>query len=169
MKVLAPLLKAVKDALARRAPRERVALALMAGTIVIALWVQLLWSAHHERARYARLVSDLQTQNSVMRQASEIMRGAKVQGRKIQPITAEQALTVFADELRAAGLSAIAVIPDAQGQIRLNGSAGFDAWLGWLAKTQAKYGIQILHVGIEPSDHAGLVKINAVVALAGAG
>jgi type II secretory pathway component PulM len=169
MKVLAPLLKAVKDALARRAPRERVALALMAGTIVIALWVQLLWSAHHERARYARLVSDLQTQNSVMRQTGETMRATKAQASAIRPVTAEQALTVFADELRAAGITAVAVIPDAQGQIRLNGSAGFDAWISWLAKTQSKYGIHILHVTIETSDHAGLVKINAIIALAGAG
>lgn len=169
MKALAPLLKAFKDALARRTLRERTGLALMAGTIVAALWLQLLWSAHHERARYARLVSDLQTQNSVMRQAQETMRAAKAQAGTIRPVTAEQALTVFADELRAAGISAVAVIPDAQGQIRLNGNAGFDAWIGWLAKAQAKYGIQVLHVGIEPSDHAGLVKINAVIALAGAG
>lgn len=169
MKSLAPLLKAIKAALARRAPRERIGLALMAGTIVIALWIQMLWSAHQERARYTKLVIDLQTQNSVMRQARETMRGARTQASTIRPITAEQALTVFADELRAAGISAVAVIPDAQGQIRLNGNASFDAWLGWLAKSHVKYGIQILHVAVEPSDHAGLVKIDAIIALAGAG
>jgi type II secretory pathway component PulM len=169
MKVLAPLLKAIQDALEHRTLRERIGLALMAGTIVLALWIQLLWSAHHERARYTRLVSDLQTQNGVMRQARETMRDTKAQRSTIRPINAEQALTVFADELRAAGISAMVVIPDAQGQIRLNGSAGFDAWIDWLAKTQARYGIHILHVGIEPSDHPGLVKINAIIALTGAG
>ncbi len=165
---LKPLLDRAKEALERRTHRERLALAVMAGTIVIALWTQLLWSAHHERARYTRLVSELQAQNGAMRLARDAMRGAKTQGKAIRAITPEQALTIFADGLRSAGISSVTVLPDAQGRFRLTGSTGFDAWLGWLAKAHADYGIQVVRVAIEPSGTPGLVKIEATIALAGA-
>lgn len=165
---LRPLLDRAKEALGRRTHRERLALAVMAGTIAIALWAQLLWSAHHERARYARLVSELQIQNGVMRQAGEVIRGAKAQGKAIRSITAEQALAVFAEGLRSAGISSVTVLPDAQGRFRLTGSASFDAWLGWLAKSHATYGIQVTRLEMEPSGMPGQVKIEATIALAGA-
>lgn len=166
---LKSLLDRAKEALERRAPRERLALAVMAATIAIALWAQLLWSAHHERARYTRLVSELQAQNGAMRQAREAMRGAKAQGKAVRSITPEQALTVFADGLRLGGMSSVTVLPDAQGRFRLTGSTSFDAWLGWLAAAHADYGIQVVRVAIEPSGTPGLVKIEATIALAGAG
>lgn len=165
---LRPLLDRAKEALDRRTRRERLALALMAGTIAMALWAQLLWSAHHERARYTRLVSELHAQNGAMRQARESIRGAKTQGKAIRSITAEQALAVFANGLRSAGISSFTVLPDAQGRFRLTGSTSFDAWLGWLAKSHADYGIQVTRVAIEPSGTPGLVKIEATIALAGA-
>jgi type II secretory pathway component PulM len=169
MKALKSLLHAIHAALNRRAPRERVALIAMACTIAIALWAQVLWSAHHERARYTKLISELQIQNGAMRQARDAMKGAKAQGSAIRSLTAERALTVFGDSLRLAGMSAITVLPHAQGQVRLTGSASFDGWLGWLAKAQADYGIQVLRVGIEQSDPPGQVKIEAIIALAGGG
>jgi type II secretory pathway component PulM len=169
MKALKTLLQSIQAALDRRAPRERLALIAMACTIAIALWVQLLWSAHHERARYTKLISELQIQNGAMRQARDAMRGAKAQGSAIRSLTAERALTVFGDSLRLAGMPTIAVLPHAQGQVRLSGSASFDTWLGWLAKTHTDYGIQVLRVGLELSEQPGQVKIEAIIALAGAG
>lgn len=168
MKALKSLLRATQDALNRRAPRERAALIAMACTIVAALWIQVLWSAHHERARYTTLIGELQVQNSAMRQAREAMRGAKAQGSAIRSLTAERALTVFGDSLRLAGLSTITVLPHAHGQVRLTGGASFDSWLGWLAKVQADYGIEVLRVGIDLSDQPGQVKIEAIIAVAGA-
>lgn len=166
---IARIRKRIADILEQRAPRERIALAVMVATVALALWAQLLWSAHHERARYARLISELQTQNGAMRQASRAMRDAKTQGKAIRPITSEQALKIFAEGLRSAGISSITVLPDAQGRLRLAGSAGFDAWLGWLAKAHADYGVEVLSVAIEPAGSPGLVKIDATIALAGAG
>lgn len=167
MKALRSLLQAIRDALARRAPRERIALIAMACTLAMALWVQLLWSAHHERARYTRLIGELQVQNGAMRQARDAMKSARAQGGAIRALTAERALTVFGDSLRLAGMPSMAVLPHAPGQVRLAGNAGFDAWLGWLAKTQADYGVQVLRVGVELSEPPGQVKIEAVIAMAG--
>jgi type II secretory pathway component PulM len=168
MKTLNSLLQAILDALARRAPRERFALVAMACTVAMALWVQLLWSAHHERARYTKLIGELQVQNGAMRQARDAMKSARAQGGAIRSLTAERALTVFGDSLRLAGLPSVAVLPHEQGKVRLAGNAGFDNWLGWLAKTQAEYGVQVLRVAVEQSELPGQVKIEAVVALAGA-
>lgn len=167
MKALHSLLQAIRDTLARRAPRERIALIAMACTVAMALWVQLLWSAHHERARYTKLIGELQVQNGAMRQARDAMKNARAQGGAIRSLTAERALTVFGDSLRLAGMPSIAVLPHAPGQVRLAGNAGFDNWLGWLAKTQADYGVQVLRVGVELSEQPGQVKIEAIVALAG--
>jgi type II secretory pathway component PulM len=169
MRALNSLLQTVQAALARRAPRERIALIAMACTIAIALWAQLLWSAHHERARYTKLIGELQVQNGAMRQARDAMNIARAQGGAIRSLTAERALTVFGDSLRLAGMPSVAVSPHAPGQVRLAGNAGFDNWLGWLAKTQAEYGVQVLRVGVERSEQSGQVKIEAIVALAGAG
>ncbi len=167
MKALNTLLQAIRDALARRAPRERLALIAMACTIAIALWAQLLWSAHHERARYTKLIGELQVQNGAMRQARDAMKSARAQGGAIRSITAERALTVFGDSLRLAGMPSIAVLPHAPGQVKLAGNTGFDSWLGWLAKTQAEYGVQVLRVGVGLSEQPGQVKIEAIVALPG--
>jgi type II secretory pathway component PulM len=168
MRGFAHQLQVVRSALARRTRRERVALAAMAGTIAAALWLQLLWSAHHESAHYTRLVGDLQARNAAMRNTLEALQEARIQANTVRSITPEQALKVFADGLRAAGISTIAVLPEGQGQVRLSGSAGFDAWLGWLAKAHAEYGIEVQRAALEPLREQGLVKVDATIALAGA-
>lgn len=167
MKAFNTLLQVIRDALARRAPRERFALIAMACTIAIALWAQVLWSAHHGRVRYTKLIGELQVQNDAMRQARDAMKSARAQGGAIRSLTAERALTVFGDSLRLAGMSSIAVLPHVPGQVRLAGSAGFDSWIGWLAKTQTEYGAHVLRVGVEPSEQQGQVKIEAIIALPG--
>ena len=165
MKLVETLRRQWERALDKRTGRERVALAIMLVTIAGAIWVQLLWSAHHARARYAVLIAELQTRNDVMRQAAASMLAAKAQGIAIRPINAEKALTAFADGLRGAGVAGLAVLPDAQGKVRLSGNAEFDAWVAWLAKTHADYGAQVLRASIEPTGQAGMVKIEATLGL----
>jgi hypothetical protein len=153
MKLVETLRRQWERALDKRTGRERVALAIMLVTIAGAIWVQLLWSAHHARARYAVLIAELQTHNDAMRQAAASMLAAKAQGIAIRPIGAEKALTAFADGLRGAGVAGLAVLPDAQGKVRLSGNAEFDAWIAWLAKTHADYGAQVL-ASIDRADRA---------------
>lgn len=152
-------------ALERRTGRERFALAIMVVTVAGALWFQLLWSAHHARTRYAGLIAELQTRNDAMRQAVASMLAAKAQGVAIRPISAEKAITAFADSLRSAGASGLAVLPDAQGKVRLAGNSEFDVWITWLAKAQVDHGAQVLRASIEPAGQAGMVKIEATLAL----
>ena len=165
MKYLASLLRVLRSALDGRSRQERLALAVMAAVIVAALWAQLLWSAHHERDRYRQLVADLQVRNNAMRQTRVAMQNAKSQGATVRPLIAEQALTALANELRSAGISAVTVLPDAEGQVRLVGTAGFDIWLAWVAKVHAEHGVRVVRAGMEPSGEPGMVKIEAVMAL----
>lgn len=149
----------------KRTVRERLALAIMAFTIAGALWVQLLWSAHHARARYASLIAELQTRNDAMRQAAASMIAAKAQSSVIRRVGAERAVALFAEELRVAGIAGLAVLPDAQGRVRLVGTAEFDSWIAWLARTHSEYGTQVLHATIEPATQPGVVKIEVTMAL----
>ena len=165
MKIMEALRRQWGQALGKRTGRERVALAIMLVTIAGAIWVQLLWSAHHARAGYAVSIGELQTRNNAMRQAAASMLAAKVQVIAIRPISAEKALTAFTDGLRGAGVSGLAVLPDTQGKVRLSGNAEFDAWVAWLAKAHADYGAQVLRASIEPTGQAGFVKIEATLAL----
>lgn len=165
MKLMDTLRRRWGRALDKRTGRERIALAIMVVTIAGAIWVQLLWSAHHARARYAVLIAELQTRNDAMRQTAASMLAARAQGAAIRPINAEKAVAAFADGLRGAGVAGLAVLPDAQGKVRLVGSAEFDAWVAWLAKAHADYGAQVLRASIEPTGQVGMVKIEATLAL----
>lgn len=160
--------QALRVALERRTPRERLALALLAGTALLALWAQLLWSLHGERARLARLVAGMEMQNAAMRHATAAMRGANAAAAPVRALSAEQALASFPGDLQMAGISTLTVQPHAPGQLRLSGNAGFDAWLGWLAKVQAGHGVHVLRAEMEATG-GGTVKLEAIIALPGTG
>lgn len=66
--------------LEKRTGRERMALAIMVATVAAALWIQLLWTAHQERARHTKTVAELQLQNAAMKQAKDAMQSARTQG-----------------------------------------------------------------------------------------
>ena len=154
-----------RRALARRTPRERTALLVMACTIAGALWIQLLWTAHHARARYAAVIAESQSRIESMRLAAAAMAAARTQGPGVRPIGPDKSLAVIGDGLRVAGISGLGVLPDAQGRVRLSGTADFDAWTAWLARTHVEYGVQVLYAVVEPAGPAGMVKIEATIAL----
>lgn len=165
MKYVDSLRRQWERAMSKRTGRERVALLVMVATIVGAMWLQLLWSAHHARSRLVILVAELQTTNGAMRQAAASMLAARAQGTAIRPIGADKAVVAFGEGLRGAGVAGLAVLPDGQGKIRLAGNAEFDAWIAWLAKAHAEYGVQVLHAAIEPTGQTGMAKIEATLAL----
>ena len=165
MKLMASLRRLWGQVMDKRTSRERIALMVMVVTIAGAMWLQLLWSAHHSRARLVTLIAELQTKNDAMRHAVASMLAAKAQGAVVRSISAEQAVTAFGDGLRGSGIPGLAVLPDAHGKVRLAGNAEFDVWIAWLAKAHAEYGVQVLHAAIEPTGQAGMAKIEATLAL----
>lgn len=169
MKALDRLRERLGHVLGRRSRRERRALAAAAVTIVVALWLQLLWSAHHERQRIARLVGDLRIQNAVMRQSVQAMTEIRAQGRTITPLAVDQGLATLANGLRAHGISTLELLPDSAGQLRLVGEVAFDPWIGWLAAAHAEHGLQVAHATITPTGQPGVVRVEAVVRTARAG
>ena len=165
MSIVSSLGQRIRNAGVRRTRRERLAVLTMIATIALALWAQLLWSAHHERLRLARIVGDLRTQNALMKQARDLARDIGQQGKPLRPLGPDQALATFSERLRAQGLAAMEVSPDGSNQIRLSGSGNFDSWMLWAAAAHAEHGAQILRLRVEPSGQPGVVKLDATIAL----
>ncbi len=150
-----------------RAPRERVALAVLAALLGVALYAWLVVSASQARAQLRPRVTGLRAE------AARLDRNAL----EIQRLRAAPALAASRSDLRtllqaqanAAGLGPALTridVQDADHAQAAFGAVPFAAWLGWVDTMQAQH-VRLDSVRIEALSKPGLVSASATFARAG--
>ena len=159
----------IRAAWAERQPRERRFLIALAVFVATALLIQGLLTASSERARLHKKIPQLRLQAETMqRQAGEI-RQLQAQA-SIAGATALDGASLLAAASTAAktgGLALAASQLQLEGprQIRLRATLPFDRWLEWIAAVQRDSRLRLIRCQIESADSAGLVKIDALLAV----
>lgn len=159
----------MRTAWAERQPRERRFLLVLVAFVAFALLVQGLWSAASERARLHKKIPQLRLQAETMqRQASEI-RQLQAQATAIGAAAMEGASLLAAASTAAKtgglGLAAAQLQLEGSRQVRLRATLPFDRWLDWIATVQRESRLRLIRCQIESTDGAGVVKIDALLAL----
>lgn len=164
------LLETLRAAWLERQTRERRFLLGLAFVVIAALLAQGLWSAQSERLRWRKKLPELRAQAELMqRQAAEI-RQLQAQARP-PAAAAQEGAPLLAAAVAAARTSGLAPAApqlrlDGPRQIRLRASVPFDRWLEWLATLQRDARLRLVHCQLEPGAAAGMVQVDALLALA---
>lgn len=159
----------LRAAWAERQPRERRFLVALAAFVALALLIQGLWSASSERARLHKKIPQLRLQAETMqRQAGEI-RQLQAQT-NVTGATALEGASLLAAANTAAktgglGLAASQLQLEGARQVRLRAALPFDRWLEWIAAVQRDSRLRLIRCQIDSADGAGMVKIDALLAL----
>ena len=154
---------------AERQPRERRFLLGLALFVALAVIAQGLWSAHGERGRLRKKIPELRQQADAMQRQAGEMRQLQAQAKAPAATVLEGAplLAAALSAAKASGLSAAAAQLRLEGprQIRLRAALPFDRWLEWLATLQRDVRLRLIHCQVDSGKGAGMVQIDALLAL----
>ena len=158
----------MKAALAKlwqsRAPRERVALAIVAALVTAALYLVLIQSADRARAQLGKSVSQLRSDAvRLERSAEEIARLRQVQITRPQAAPETDLRAQVQARIDAAGLASalLRIEPVDAGQVRVVfGSVPFAEWITWVDDIQSGH-IRLDSARIEALSVPGLVSVTA--------
>jgi type II secretory pathway component PulM len=154
---------------AQRQPRERRFLIALAAFVGCALLIQGVWSARSASARLRKQIPQLSLQVGLMqRQASEI-RQLQAQSKSTSAALLEgNALLAAANTAAKVGnlsLAASELQLEGPRQLRLRATVPFDRWMEWTATVQLELRLRLVHCQIEGTGSAGMVKVDALMAL----
>jgi general secretion pathway protein M len=158
----------VKAALRRawqsRAPRERIALAVLAAILCAALYLWLLHSADRARGQLRASVATLRTQAALLeQQAAEYQRLQAMPAPTASPTDLRTLVQARADAERLSGALTRIDAPDADHVRIAFGAVPFADWVGWVADLQGQH-VRLETARIEALAAPGLVSITATFA-----
>jgi general secretion pathway protein M len=158
----------VKAALRRawqsRAPRERIALAVLAAVLCAALYLWLLHSADRARGQLRASVANLRTQAALLeQQAAEYQRLQAMPAPAASPTDLRTLVQARADAERLSGALARIDALDADHVRIAFGAVPFADWVGWVVDLQGQH-VRLETARIEALAAPGLVSITATFA-----
>lgn len=166
MNTLAELQQRFQSFWQARAPRERRALLLMTIVVLLAMAVQILWSAHRARERLHREVPALRAELAAMQAQALEWRRLRAQGEPM-PMLSDAALDA-AVRASLAGLngsgSALTSRLIGSRQIALQGQVDFDRWVDWLAQMQSSQQLTLVRCEVRAKGQPGHVQIDGELA-----
>jgi len=157
---------ALRRAWQSRAPRERIAIAVLAAVLGAALYAWLLHSADRARGQLRASVATLRTQAALLeQQAAEYQRLRAMPAPAASPTDLRALVQAQADAERLSGTLTRIDAPDAD-RVRIAfGAVSFADWLGWNAALQGQH-VRLEAARIEALAAPGLVSITATLARA---
>ena len=155
---------ALRKAWHSRAPRERIAIAVVAAVLGVALYVWLLHSADRARAQLRASVATLRTQAALLeQQAVEYQRLRAMPAPVASPTDLRALVQARADAGGLSGALTRIDAPDAERVRVALGAVSFADWLGWIEALQGQH-VRLEAARIEALAAPGLVSITATFA-----
>lgn len=147
-----------------RAPRERLALLILAGTLLLALGLQLLWSLEQARRTQLRRLPALQAEASQMRALREEWLALRESAAGKPAPRGDTARQVVDSQLGELGKD-VRARWNAQGELQIDGQASHARWLAWVARMQQDNRLRLLRGKFRPNGE--LLQIEAVLGFPG--
>lgn len=148
-----------------RTPRERRGLGIMVGVVVVAMLVQLAWTAHGESQRLHRQLPALRGQAAnIGAQAVEL---SHMRSGSAPAALAEGESLLTSARAVAGGLGpSLDLRLIGPRQIEIRGTVAFDTWSTWLGDVHENLRLRVVRADVSPlPGRSGVVRVEAELAL----
>lgn len=152
---------------AERQPRERALLIGLGVFVGVALFVQLLWSSHHERQRLQRQIPQLQQQVEALQRDAARLQEIKSRPPSAAPAEGNALLAMAVSAAEAAGIREVAPQLKLEGprRLRLRAAVPFDRWIEWTAALQRDGQVRLVSCHVQAGATPAAPDIDALFAL----